>query len=279
MNRLQRTLALLMIASLWLPATIAKAQCPQQNKAFESGEMLEYKLYFNWKFVWVNAGTAALKTVSTTYNGKKAYKSHLLTHTSKRIDEFFMMRDTLESIVTTDLVPLYYRKGANEGKKLRINEVSYKYSGGKTHIDLMYQNPSGKITRKTFEQAECIYDMLSMMLRARSFNGSDFTDGQRIEFQMADGKDVEKQTLIYRGKKNFTTKETKITYRCMVFSFVELKDKKEKEVITFYVTDDDNHLPVRLDMFLKFGVAKAYMTTAKGVRNEQTSIIKKKKDD
>ncbi len=252
---------------------VAHAQCPIKNTAFQSGEKLEYKLFFNWKFVWLKAGTATLKTEATTYKGKEAFRSHLLTHTSKRIDKFFMMRDTLESIVTTDLVPLYYRKGANEGNKLRINEVSYKYNGGKTHLDLLYQNPAGVVTEKTFDQAECIYDMLSMMLRARSFKGSDFKKGDRIEFQMADGKKVETQTLVYRGIKNFTTEDTKIKYRCMVFSFVEIKGKKEKEVITFYVTDDDNHLPVRLDMFLKFGVAKAYLKKATGVRNEQTAII------
>ena len=94
---------------------------------------------------------------------------------------------------------------------------------------------------------------------------------------MVDGRNVEPQQLVYRGIKKFTTEETKITYRCMVFSFVEKKGKKEKEVITFYVTDDENHLPVRLDMFLKFGVAKAFMKYAEGVRNPQTSIIKKGK--
>ena len=45
-------------------------------------------------------------------------------------------------------------------------------------------------------------------------------------------------------------------------------------MVTFYVTDDKNHLPVRLDMYLRFGSAKAFLTDAKGVRNTQTSIIK-----
>lgn len=45
----------------------------------------------------------------------------------------------------------------------------------------------------------------------------------------------------------------------------------------FYITDDKNHLPVRLDMNLNFGTAKAYLAMGKGLRNPQTSIIKKKK--
>jgi hypothetical protein len=50
--------------------------------------------------------------------------------------------------------------------------------------------------------------------------------------------------------------------------------KKEKEVITFYVTDDKNHLPVRLDLYLNFGSAKAFLHTIKGNRHPLTSIIK-----
>ena len=120
----------------------------------------------------------------------------------------------------------------------------------------------------------CVYDMLSMMLRARSFDASDYKVGQKIKFPMADGGKVEEQTLIYRGKKNFKMEESKTKYRCLVFSFVEYEDGKEKEVVTFYITDDKNHLPVRLDMYLRFGSAKAFLTEAKGVRNPQTAIIK-----
>ena len=114
-----------------------------------------------------------------------------------------------------------------------------------------------------------------MMLRARSFKADDFSVGQKLVFPMADGRKVEPTTLIYRGKKNFKMDSTGTTYRCLVFSFVEYKGKKEKEIITFYITDDDNHMPVRLDMFLKFGVAKAYLSNAKGVKNPETSIISK----
>lgn len=278
MNTLRKIVAtaLLLCGALAI-TTAAHAQCPQVNTAFKSGEKLEYKLYFNWKFVWINAGTATLVTKETKHNGQEMFRSHLLTRTSKRLDRFFSMRDTLECIVTQDIVPIYYRKGAVEGGKYRVDEVSYTYPNGKCHMDMMYQNPAGKQTRKMMEKAGCVYDMVSMMLRARSFKGSDFKVGERIHFDMVDGRNVEPQQLVYRGIKKFTTEETKITYRCMVFSFVEKKGKKEKEVITFYVTDDENHLPVRLDMFLKFGVAKAFMKYAEGVRNPQTSIIKKGK--
>ena len=42
----------------------------------------------------------------------------------------------------------------------------------------------------------------------------------------------------------------------------------------FFVTDDENHVPVRLDMFLKFGSAKAFLVGAKGVNGKMTSQVK-----
>jgi hypothetical protein len=37
---------------------------------------------------------------------------------------------------------------------------------------------------------------------------------------------------------------------------MEYEDGKYKRIVDFYVTDDENHIPVRLDMFLKFGSAR-----------------------
>ncbi len=121
---------------------------------------------------------------------------------------------------------------------------------------------------------ECIFDMLSILMRARSFDVSDYKVGDKILFDMATGTKVEQQTLIYRGRKNFKA-ENGVKYRCLVFSLVEYKKGKEKEVITFYVTDDKNHLPVRLDLYLNFGSAKAFLREIKGNRHPLTSIIEK----
>jgi hypothetical protein len=68
--------------------------------------------------------------------------------------------------------------------------------------------------------------------------------------------------------KNNSTK-----YRCLVFSFIERENGKNKELIRFFVTDDKNHLPVRLDLFLSFGSAKCYLTGMKGLRNEMESRV------
>ena len=264
------TILLLFLASMAAPLL---AQCPLQNTAFQAGENLEYQLYFNWKFIWIKAGTANLNISQRKYNGQDAYRCHMITTGSKRTDRFFMMRDTLLSYLRTDLVPLYYRKGAFEGKRYNVDEVWYTYPGGQTSLSQRYRNHRGEVYDTTHVSADCIYDMMSMLLRARSFDPQQFREGQHLQFYMADGNDVRLETLIYRGKKTFKMEDTGIEYRCLVFSFVEYHGKKEREVVTFYITDDANHMPVRLDLFLRFGTAKAFLRKAENLRNPQTSII------
>lgn len=251
------------------------AQCPLTNTAFNAGETLRYQLYFNWQFVWLKAGTASLQIKDATYQGKPCMKASLITTGSPRTDKFFMMRDTLTSFFTSDLQPLYYRKGAREGKRYYTDETWYTHGANAVSVHQLFQREGSEARTNDQTSAECIFDMVSMMMRARSFDPSAYKEGQRINFLMADNGRVKNETLIYRGRKNFKMESTGVTYRCLVFSFIERKDKKDKEVVTFYITDDLNHIPVRLDLFLRFGTAKAFLTSQTTPRNPQTSIVKK----
>ena len=257
----------LLLLLFLLPFTSLRAQCTAENTAFQPGEELSYDLFFNWKFIWVNAGSATMNISETTWEGKQAYKAYLITRTSERLDRFFMMRDTLHSIITHDMLPLYFKKGANEGGRYYVDEVLYSYPDGKTRLCQRYRDRDGKVSEREYEGADCIYDMMSMLLRARSFSVDGMHKGQKLHFPMADGHKLENITLIYRGRETFRMRSTGVDYRCLVFSFVEYPEGKEKEIITFYISDDDNHIPVRLDLYLRFGTAKAYLRESKGLRN------------
>ena len=266
---------LLILFLTWAAGTAVHAQCTSKNTAFSSGETLIYDLYFNWKFIWLKAGSATMNITSTIYQGKPSYRTRLTTRGTKQVERYFVLRDTLTSSVTHDLQPLYVRKAAEEGSRYNIDDVWFHYADNQSHVRQRHRNSKGKVTESRESSETCIFDMLSMLLRARSFDPSHFQKGHKLRFLMADGKDCDWQTLIYRGKENFKIENSSLTYRCLVFSFVEYDKGKEKEVITFYVTDDANHLPVRLDMYLNFGTAKAYLAAARNIRNPQTSIVRK----
>lgn len=261
--------------SVWLGGFLTiSAQCAVQNEAIQAGEQLIYDLKFNWKFIWVDAGQARMDMQAISHQGKPCFRSSLTSVSNKQVDFFFKMRDTLTCITTHRLEPIYFRKGAEEGSHYTVDEVWFSYKDGKCIADQRRMKKGGNIVETHDVSDECIFDMLSILMQARSFDASHYQKGDKILFPMATGTRVEEQTLIYRGPKNFKA-ENGVKYRCLVFSLVEYKKGKEKEVITFYITDDKNHLPVRLDLYLNFGSAKAFLKDIKGNRHPLTSVIQK----
>ena len=253
------------IISILLFATVANAQCTMKNTAFLGGEYLTYNLYYNWQFVWVKAGTATMAVSNATYKGKPSYKGSLITRGNSKADKFFVMRDTLLCHVGKDLAPLYFRKGAKEGKRYTVDEVWYDYSGGKANLTQHYLNRHGELKKKKTAVSDCVVDMMSSFLRARNMDASSWNKGHEEKFKMADGDDVDQTKLVYRGKTTVKADDGN-KYNCLELSFCELEKGKWKEIVRFYVTDDSRHIPIRLDLTLKFGSAKAFLTSMKGVK-------------
>lgn len=262
-------------ALLFAVALPAHAQCTARNTAFQAGESVKYDLYFNWKFIWKKVGLASLTTETATYQSQPAYCFNLLSGGSKKADFFFKMRDTLTCYVSEKLEPLYFRKAAEEGSRYTVDEAWFSYKDGVSNVKQRRTWRDRPAQEMEYSDSRCIFDMLSILGQARSYNPDDYTVGSRIQFPMATGRRVEEQTLIYRGKENVKANNG-VTYRCLVFSFVEYKKGKEKEVITFFVSDDQNHLPIRLDMYLNFGSAKAFLKSVEGNRYPMTSVVEKK---
>ena len=249
--------------SFWLIAMLcyvsAWGQQPLKNTAFKAGERLEYKLYFNWKFLWLTAGTATMAITQEKYNGQEAYRCALTTQTSKKIDKYFRMRDTLLCYTTTSLVPLYYRKGASEGKRYYVDELLYTYNNGCT-VTMRELTSKGERHEKRQSSKNNIYDMLSVFLRARNFSTAGWKEGRTILFPIADGNGISTARLRYLGKEKVKAENGK-KYACLKLAYIETDNGEEKEIVRFFVTDDTRHIPIRLDLFLKFGSAKAFLSS------------------
>ncbi len=261
-----------MLLLLFAATPSAHAQCEAENNAFKLGEHIMYDLYFNWKFIWTRAGFASLTANSMHYGSKPAYRLNLLAVGSRKADFFFKMRDTITCIIGDKMQPYYFRKGSEEGKNYTVDEVNFSYRGGMSYARQKRIKNFGEAIRTNSEDSSCMYDMLSILAQARSFNPTNYKVGEHIKFQMATGIKIEEQTLIYRGKEIFKAQDGK-RYHTLVFSLVEYKRGKEKEVITFYITDDKNHIPVRLDLFLNFGSAKAFLKSVRNNKHPLTSIV------
>lgn len=268
-----RKLRLIITLATIAVSGVASAQCTFRNDAFLPGEFLSYNLYYNWKFVWVKAGSASMYVVKSTYDGRQAYRASLTTRGSDEADNFFVMCDTLLSYTSMDMAPLYYRKGAREGGRYTVDEVRYSYPNGNCAVSMSRQHTDGHTDRKHAIYEGCVYDMMSIFLRARSFKPETWKKGASVKFPIMDGNGRIPAEIKYLGKVVVRADNGR-KYRCLRLSYTETERGKTKEIARFFVTDDKNHVPVRLDMFLKFGSAKAFLTNMKGTRNPITSTVR-----
>lgn len=257
----------LSLLSMLLLVLSSHAQCPAPEGLLIDGEEIRYELFFNWKFIWIKAGEATLTTHLTTYQDAPAYESTLLASTNQRADLIFRLRDTIRTVVTPEIVPLYFVKRCDEGKEMIYDRAWFDYGDGVCIARQTKIYDDGRVRETSFDDSRCIYDMVSLLLYSRSFDTDSLTIGQQLQFPMVTGVKVEEQNLIYLGKKDVETLSGGI-YRCQVFSLVQKKKNKDgeledREIIRFYTTDDEQHLPVQLDLILKFGVAKAKLASVK----------------
>ena len=246
-------------SSFFIPAN---SQCEYPITAFDGAETINYNLYFNWQFIWIKAGTASLKTFPSEYKGQKSYTTSLVTSSSKKVDRYFMMRDTIMSIYTDKLTPLYYRKGAREGKRYYVDEMWYSYPNGKCQTTTRHIHNDGTKTVEKHLYQQCMTDMLHAFQQFRNLDTSDWQKGQTKNVSIAGGSEVVKAKLLYRNKKTVKGDDGN-KYPCLVISYIEKDGNKDKEIVRFYVTDDSKHIPIRLDLFLKFGSAKAFFSSMK----------------
>lgn len=223
-------------------------------------ERLDYKLYFNWKFVWLTAGTATLTTTDATWQGRPTRRCSLVTETSQRIDKYFRMRDTLLCHTSQNCLPLYYRKAAAEGSRYYVDELLYKYGGGKVTVTMRELTSRGERHEKRQTFQKNVFDMLSIVVWARNhpYPTSTWRKGYTILFPLADGGGVQTARLRFQGRSTVKA-EDGTRHRCLELSYIETDGGQEKEIARFFVTDDTRHTPVRIDLFLRFGTAKAFL--------------------
>ncbi len=202
----------------------------------------------------IKAGTAKLVTTAVKYKGEQAYKIELLAMTGKAASKIFSMNDTLRSIVLPDLTPRAFWKHSQEADYESVENVSFE--NGTVRLEKLRK---GELRTNTVQCSDPVYDMVSLVMVARSLDFSRLKQGQRFEFKVASGLSVSTEYLEYQGRDKL--KAGGRQNDCLKFALIEPKVEKgktkETELMVIYIKPDAGHLPIGIDFNLKFGTAKA----------------------
>ena len=237
--------------------------CGIRNTAFKAGELITYNVFYNVAGIYVNAGTATFTTTLERLNNKSCYHVTGDGRTNSSYDWIFKVRDRYETYFdTSNLQPMKFIRNVDEG-------------GYKKHENITFnqQTNTAVTTKGVFTVPNCVQDVLSAVYYARNIDFNKYKKDDKIPFDMFLDNEVYHLYIRYLGKETVKTRYGK--FRAVKFKPLLVKgtifEGGEKMVV--WVSDDANHLPLRLESPIIVGSIKIDMMQYKNLRHPLTSLL------
>jgi hypothetical protein len=235
-----------------------------RNKAFLAGESLTYKVSYSVAGVkFATAGEATFNTTFEHFNGKDVYHIVGEGKTYPFYDKFFKVRDKYESYIdTATLQPYKFIRDVDEG-------------GYKTYENVTFNKTTNTAIMKAgvFKVPDCIQDVCSAMFYARNIDFSNLKINDKIPFYMFLDRQVYPLYVRYLGKETIRTSYAK--FRTIKFRPLLVKGTMFEggEKMTVWVTDDPNHIAVRVESPITVGKVSVDMTMYHNLRYPLSSLV------
>lgn len=247
-----------------------------ENFAFQSGEKLTYRGYYNWGFIWVAAGEVNLEVKREDYFNKPAYKIVALGGSLKAFDWFFKLRDTISCYVdTTSLKPFYFDRRTHENDYIARHEYWFDYDK-----DCVYSQIKKKqipLKQDTLENKNFSSDIVSVAYYTRNLDFSDYKKKDKIPIRMLIDNEIHNLYIRYKGIENVKLKNGEV-YECLKFSpmLVEGHLFKGGEDMTIWVSNDKNRVPIMVEAKVLIGSVKGLLDSYEGLRSTHNTLFKQK---
>ncbi len=242
------------------------SQCNWTNNTFKSGEVIDYEVYYNWGFIWLNAGWVRFKVENARYNDKDVFLFDSYGASHENYDWIYKVRDQYKSYVDKEtLKPAFFDRQNYEGG-FEVNN-KYIFNWESNQIYSFTQNTDKPYSEDTLDLPECTFDLLSLVYYARNINFNNCQPGDKIPVISLIDNEIFNLYIRYLGKETIKDRGGK-EHNCIKFSalLVEGTIFKGGEDMVVWVTNDKNKIPVLVEAKILVGSVKAYLKNAKGLR-------------
>jgi hypothetical protein len=247
------------------------AQVQAQEMPFNNGEVLNFTVNYKYGLVNVKGGSAVYRSNSANYKGKPAMKTELTFKTTPFVDNVVMknMRDTLLSYTSLpDLTPIYHQRRIHEGKSNYVEDM-YIQKHGVSYTETLVKRDKGEdVVEETLTKANNAgYDFLNLFILIRT-SALSIKEGEVKSISALMGKKVIAMTIHNTGNA-VVNKNNAIHFT------VDIIDSKTfttaNKAMEVWISDDDNHVILKLKAKLKIGAAEATLTSYKNLKDGSKS--------
>lgn len=260
---MKKITATLIGAIAWINVSAGDDFCGIRNTAFLGGESITFNIFYSVIGIYVNAGTASFNTTLEKLDNKPVYHVVGLGSSNSKYDWIFKVRDRYETFFdTTFLQPLKFIRSVNEG-------------GYKKEENVIFNQQNNTATSKdgVFKVPNCIQDVLSSIYYARNIDFNKYKAEDKIPFTMFLGNEIYNLYIRYLGKEVVKTKYGK--FNAIKFRPLLVKGTifEGGEKMTVWVSDDANHIPLRIESPIVVGSLKVDMMQYRNLRYPLSSKI------
>jgi len=237
-----------------------------ENNAFQAGETLKYKVYYESILTGkVNAGTATLevKVSNRRFYDRETYHITGVGKSNAAFDMFFKVRDKYESYIDKQGVfPYLFIRKTKEGGYVFNDEVYFDH-----------ENLSAKSTRKTKNITPYIQDIVSASYYARTLSADTLEKGDYISVNFFLDDSAYISVIEFDGRQNVET-ELGI-FRCLTFKPMVATGEvfSNSYPMTLWITDDENKMPVLGKSAVIVGSVKMELIKYSGLKSPVEALI------
>jgi len=231
----------------------------QTSLPYNLGEYAAYKISFGA----INVGYAELEVKEIiSVNNKPSFHIIGKGRTAPFFDWVFKVRDVYETFIdTSTLLPLVFNREVREGRHV----ISQKYNFNHNNENVVTQDSTFNIPIQT-------QDMLSAFFYARTFKKDSILNGG--SFYVPIFMDDENYFLEIKYLKNEIIETEWGKVDCMVFQpkMQEGRIFEDGEEMKIWISDDKNHLLLRVETKIWTGLIKAVLQEYKHVKHPLSII-------
>ena len=265
MLRLKNLLLIVLFILVPTPAGAQNDFCSARNTSFKEGEKLVFRVYYNLNFVWINAGNVHFNVASEEMNNHKVYHITGDGKTARTYEWFFKVKDRYETYIDKEtMLPLRFVRDVTEGAIKIDQDITFNHKRG-------FANSNNK----TYTIPRCTQDVLSAIYYARNIDYNKYHPGDKIPFDMFLDDKVYNLYIKYIGKEVVKTKMG--TYSAIKIAplLIEGTIFSGGEKMTVWVSDDEDHLPLRVESPIAVGSIKVDLMEFENLRNPFEGEVKK----
>ncbi len=266
------SLALLLWSAWGIPDTLTwTAACRSENVAFQAGEEIVYKMYYNWNFVWLSAGEVvfSVRDNGTTY--------HISAHgqTYKSYEWFYRVRDKYDTYIDKEtLLPLVSIRDIQEGGYRLYDRVEFDHKAGKA---VSLRGKTKESAKKTvYDIDSCMHDLLSIVYFCRNIPFDQIPKDYEIPIKIFMDKEVWPLQVHYRGKEAAKKIKGQGKFKAIHFTPDVIEGGYyfgEGTNMHIWVSDDANRIPLMIESPVSVGSVKAVLKSYKGLRYDMDARI------